>query len=31
VTFREVEDLSHTYPADLNGPILDWLKETNRP
>jgi phospholipase/carboxylesterase len=28
VTFREVEDLSHTYPADLNGPILDWLMQT---
>ena len=31
VTFREVEDLSHSYPADLNRPILDWLSETSRP
>jgi phospholipase/carboxylesterase len=31
VTFREVEDLSHTYPADLNGPILDWLMQTPPP
>lgn len=31
VTFREVEDLSHTYPADLHGPILDWLDQTSRP
>jgi phospholipase/carboxylesterase len=25
VAFREVDDLSHTYPSDLNGSILDWL------
>lgn len=25
VTYREVEDLSHTYPPDLNGAVLDWL------
>ncbi len=25
VTFREIADLSHTYPRDENGPILDWL------
>jgi phospholipase/carboxylesterase len=25
VTYREVEDLSHTYPIDMNGEILDWL------
>jgi phospholipase/carboxylesterase len=31
VTFREVEDLSHTYPRELNGPILDWLEATARP
>ena len=29
VTYREIADLSHTYPTDLNGPILDWLG--NRP
>jgi phospholipase/carboxylesterase len=22
--YREVEDLSHTYPSDENRPILDW-------
>jgi len=25
VTFREIADLSHTYPRDENGAILDWL------
>jgi phospholipase/carboxylesterase len=25
VTYREVEDLSHTYPVDMNSAILDWL------
>jgi phospholipase/carboxylesterase len=25
VVFREIEDLSHTYPRDENGRILDWL------
>ena len=24
--FREIEDLSHTYPREENGPILDWLQ-----
>ena len=23
--YREIEDLSHTYPNDENGRILDWL------
>jgi phospholipase/carboxylesterase len=28
VVYREIADLSHTYPRDQNGPILDWfLKE----
>jgi phospholipase/carboxylesterase len=27
VTFREIADLSHTYPRDENGGILDWLME----
>ena len=26
VVFREIEDLSHTYPRDENGAILDWLR-----
>jgi phospholipase/carboxylesterase len=25
VTYQEIADLSHTYPTDLNGPILGWL------
>jgi phospholipase/carboxylesterase len=25
VVFREIADLSHTYPRDENGGILDWL------
>lgn len=26
VTYRELDDLSHTYPRELNGPVLDWLR-----
>ena len=25
VTYRELEDLSHTYPREINAEILDWL------
>lgn len=25
VTFREIDDLSHTYPREENVAILDWL------
>jgi len=25
VVYREIADLSHTYPRDENGPILDWF------
>jgi phospholipase/carboxylesterase len=25
VVYREIADLSHTYPRDQNGPILDWF------
>jgi phospholipase/carboxylesterase len=28
VTYREVEDLSHTYPRDLNGTLLHWMEAT---
>ena len=28
VTFREVEDLSHCYPRELNGALLRWLETT---
>jgi phospholipase/carboxylesterase len=26
VVYREVEDLSHTYPRELNPQVLDWLR-----
>jgi len=26
VTYRELEDLSHCYPREMNAPILDWLR-----
>jgi phospholipase/carboxylesterase len=29
VTYREVEDLNHTYPRELNGAVLDWLEATS--
>jgi phospholipase/carboxylesterase len=25
VTYRELDDLSHTYPREMNAPMLDWL------
>jgi phospholipase/carboxylesterase len=25
VTYRELDDLSHCYPREMNAPILDWL------
>ena len=25
VTYREIDDLSHTYPREINRPILQWL------
>ena len=25
VTYREIENLSHTYPREVNGEIADWL------
>lgn len=31
VTYREIADLSHTYPRELNPEILDWLRATPRP
>jgi phospholipase/carboxylesterase len=30
VVYREIADLSHTYPRDENGAILDWLFATVR-
>ena len=26
VTYREIDDLSHTYPREINAPILAWLR-----
>jgi phospholipase/carboxylesterase len=26
VVYREIEDLSHTYPRECNASILNWLK-----
>ncbi len=26
VTFREIRDLSHTYPTEENELIIDWLE-----
>jgi phospholipase/carboxylesterase len=26
VTYRELEDLSHTYPREMNAAILEWLR-----
>jgi phospholipase/carboxylesterase len=26
VTYRELDDLSHTYPREINAPILNWLR-----
>jgi phospholipase/carboxylesterase len=28
VTYRELDDLSHTYPREMNAAILKWLDET---
>ncbi len=28
VTYREIEDLSHTYPSELNPVLLEWLRTT---
>ena len=26
VTYREIDDLSHTYQREINAPMLEWLK-----
>jgi phospholipase/carboxylesterase len=26
VTYREIDDLSHTYPREMNAEILQWLR-----
>jgi phospholipase/carboxylesterase len=28
VTHRELDDLSHTYPREMNAAILQWLNGT---
>jgi phospholipase/carboxylesterase len=28
VTYRELDDLSHTYPREINAEILGWLRES---
>jgi len=28
VTYRELDDLSHTYPREINAPMLEWLRGT---
>jgi phospholipase/carboxylesterase len=27
VTYREIDDLSHTYPREMNAAMLDWLTQ----
>jgi len=31
VIYREIDDLSHTYPRDENPRIMDWLLAANSP
>ena len=28
VTYREIDDLSHTYPREINATLLDWMSAT---
>jgi phospholipase/carboxylesterase len=28
VTYREIDDLSHCYPREMNAEILRWLNRT---
>ncbi|WP_397400198.1 hypothetical protein [Phenylobacterium sp.] len=30
VSYREIEDLSHTYPSELNAGLLAWLRSVDR-
>jgi phospholipase/carboxylesterase len=30
VTYREIEDLSHCYPTEVNPDLLAWMDETSR-
>jgi phospholipase/carboxylesterase len=29
VSYREIDDLSHTYPREINAAILDWLRRAS--
>ena len=31
VTYREIDDLSHTFPREMNAQMLAWLRETSLP
>jgi phospholipase/carboxylesterase len=31
VTYREIGDLSHSYPREINAEMLAWLRETSLP
>jgi phospholipase/carboxylesterase len=31
VTYREIDDLAHTYPREINASMLAWLTETTAP
>jgi phospholipase/carboxylesterase len=31
VSYREIGDLAHTYPREVNAPMLAWLTETTAP
>jgi phospholipase/carboxylesterase len=31
VTYREIGDLAHTYPREINAPMLAWLKKVTAP
>ena len=30
VTYREIADLSHTYPREINAGLPDWMEKTAR-
>jgi phospholipase/carboxylesterase len=30
VTYRELDDLSHAFPREINAAMLDWLRRANR-
>jgi phospholipase/carboxylesterase len=30
VTYRELDDLSHAFPREINAAMLDWLRRAKR-